>query len=74
VDYQHNWGEDRVYFTDDNGQSCWYPVGWTDVEPIEPFVMISAGRAAFRATDLLELAELIAAIQPAPTRKGRRKV
>jgi hypothetical protein len=32
---------------------------WTDVIAVDPFVTISAGRALFRADDLLELAELI---------------
>jgi hypothetical protein len=64
VDYQHNWGESRVYFIDDNGQSNWFPASWTDVVPLDPFVAISAGRAAFRPDDLVELARLIAKLRP----------
>jgi Family of unknown function (DUF5372) len=74
VDYQHNWGEDRVYFTNDSGVTSWFPASWTDVGPLEPFVAISAGRAAFRVGDLLELAGLIATLQPKPAGKRRRSV
>lgn len=74
VDYQHNWGEARVYFTDDSGVTSWFPASWTDVEPLEPFVAVSAGRAAFRVRDLLDLAGLVAAIQPQSARKSKRRV
>jgi Family of unknown function (DUF5372) len=72
VDHQHNWGESRVYFTDDNGESCWIPALWTDVEPPDPFVAISAGRAAFRVGELLELSRLLAHLQPRASAKRRR--
>lgn len=35
------------------------PAGWTDVEGVDPFLVISAGRAHFRVEDLLTLAGLI---------------
>ena len=74
MDYQRNWGEDRVYVTDNSGATSWFPASWTDVEPLEPFVAMSAGRAAFHFRDLLDLAGLIAALQPAPVRRRKRKV
>jgi hypothetical protein len=43
-------GEERV---------CSLPAGWTDVQGIDPFVVVAAGRAHFRVEDLLALAGLI---------------
>jgi hypothetical protein len=72
--HRHNWGENRVFFVDDDGQTRWFPASWTSVEPPDPFVAMAAGRAAFRAPDLLELARLIDALQPQPARGKRRQV
>jgi hypothetical protein len=63
VTYRHNWGENRVYFHDDEGQLVSIPAGWTSVFSPDPFVVISAGRSAFRVQDLLELAQLFARLQ-----------
>ena len=57
--YRHNWGEQRVYFHDDNGRLVSLPASWTSVLPPDPFVALSAGRSAFRVQDLLELARLL---------------
>ncbi len=54
-----NWGEDRVYFSDKQGQLCCIPAAWTDVVPPDPVVAMSAGRCPFRVVDLAELARLI---------------
>jgi len=35
------------------------PASWTDVEGPDPFLVIAAGRAHFRAPDLLALADLL---------------
>jgi len=56
---RHNWGEDRVYYHDEQGQLTSVPAGWTDVIPPDPVVAISAGRSPFRLQDLLELARLV---------------
>ncbi len=61
VTYRHNWGEDRVYVHDDDGRLVSLPAGWTSLVPPDPFVVVSAGRSAFRVQDLLELACLIEA-------------
>jgi hypothetical protein len=44
VVYRQNWGEDRVHLHDENGQLFSLPAGWTDVVPLDPFVVIAAGR------------------------------
>jgi hypothetical protein len=53
------WRADRVYFFDDAGELASLPSEWTDVVAEDPFVVVSAGRSAFRVADLLELAGLI---------------
>jgi hypothetical protein len=59
VVHRRNWGEDRVYLRDENGVLFSLPAGWTDVEPIDPFVVAADGRCPFTAGGLLALAGLI---------------
>jgi hypothetical protein len=59
VAYKNAWGEDRVYFYNEHQQLTGLPASWTDVIAADPFVAVSAGRALFRAEDLLELVGLI---------------
>ena len=56
---RQTWGEDRVFFLDDEGGQHSMPVGWTDVADPDVFVAIADGRAAFRVCDLIALARLI---------------
>ena len=59
---RHNWAEARVYYHDENGALRSLSLEWTDLAPADPFVEISAGRALFRVTDLLELAQLVSVL------------
>jgi len=68
VTYCHGWGNHRVYFHDDTGRLRKIPAGWTDVVGDDPFVVVAAGRSAFRVADLLTLADVIEGMQP----RGRR--
>jgi hypothetical protein len=70
VTYCHGWGSHRVYFHDDAGRLRKIPACWTDVVAEDPFVVVAAGRSAFRVADLLMLADLIEALQP--RRRNRR--
>ena len=63
VTYRQNWGEDRVYFHDDQGRLKSLSAGWTSIGPEDPFVVVSASRAAFRTADLLELVTLVDHLQ-----------
>ena len=63
VTYRHNWGEDCAYFHDDQGQLRSLSAAWTSLGPDDPFVVVSASRAAFRTVDLLELAALLDRLQ-----------
>jgi Family of unknown function (DUF5372) len=66
-----NWGEDRVMYLgrpDKRPRSI--PASWTDLVPEDAFRQMSRGRAAFRASDLLELSRLIERLaQGLPRRK-----
>ncbi|MHB1986555.1 MAG: DUF5372 family protein [Acidimicrobiales bacterium] len=56
----HNWGEDRVFFLDDDDVHHSLPVGWTDAASLDVFVTVAAGRSPFRVEDLTVLAGLVA--------------
>ena len=61
--YRHNWGEYRVTFYDTPEHVRALPAAWTSLAPPDPSVVLAAGQAAFRATDLLQLAELLQRLQ-----------
>ena len=55
VDRRHNWGEDRVYFHDAQGDLKSILTRYTSIRAADPFVSMAQGRAYFRTGDLLEL-------------------
>jgi hypothetical protein len=59
VGVRHNWGEDRVFFLDEEGMQCSLARGWTDAADLDPFVALADGRSALRVEDLLALVELV---------------
>ena len=60
VGYAHTWGEHRVFYRKPDDQRVYsIPSGWTDVESIDPVVVLAKGRSLFRATDLVALAQLL---------------
>lgn len=59
VAVRQTWGEDRVFFLEEDGTQRSLPVGWTDAAEPDVFVAVAAGRCAFRVEDLVELAALI---------------
>ena len=59
VAYKNAWGEDRVYFYNDEQRLVALPAAWTNVIAPDPFVLVASGRALFRVADLLELAALV---------------
>jgi hypothetical protein len=60
---RQTWGENRVYFYDENERLCTLPAAWTDAVPLDPFVAVAEGRALFRPEDLLRLCDLIAGLK-----------
>jgi Family of unknown function (DUF5372) len=59
VAVRRTWGEDRVSFFDDDGVQRSLLRAWTDAADLDPFVVLAAGRSAFRVEDLVALADLV---------------
>ena len=57
--HRKTWGEDRVFFYDEQGQLKSLPASWTSFGAVDPFVALSGGQALFRPEDLLKLADLL---------------
>lgn len=53
------WGHDLVSFIDDAGGVRKLPTAWTDLLEPDPWVVIAAGRAAFRLDDLCLVVDLV---------------
>jgi lipopolysaccharide biosynthesis protein len=49
------WGEERVYYRDENGRMRFVPARWTNIAASDAFVLTAAGRAWFRLEDLIRL-------------------
>jgi len=65
VAVRHTWGEDRVFFLDEEGTQRSLPRGWTDAADLDPFVALAGGRSALRVEDLLALVELLEGLSTA---------
>jgi hypothetical protein len=63
VGVRQTWGEDRVFFFDEDGVQRSLPTGWTDVAAPDAFVVLAGGRSALRVTDLLELGQLLDSVR-----------
>ena len=57
---RHQWGEERVFYRDRLGHLASMPARWTSATSLDPRDAATAGKSAFRASDLLELATLLA--------------
>ena len=63
IHLRRNWGEYRVYFYNSNDQLKSLPADWTNIEALEPFISISAGRSYFRTDDLVKLVKYIEGLE-----------
>lgn len=72
VKRRKNWRADRVYFFDGAGELVALPAEWTDAVSADPFVVVSAGRSPFHVEGLVELAELVARLTAARSRRVKR--
>jgi len=63
VECRTNWGEHRVYFTDNQGHVQSISASYTSVAAVDPFVEIAAGRSYFRFDDLVRLVVLLDRLQ-----------
>ena len=59
VDCRRRWGQWRVYYFSDDGNTAFMPASWTDIGPKDPFLEQSRGRAIARTEDLLELVKVV---------------
>ena len=59
VAVRQTWGEDRVFFLDEEGTQRSLLRSWTDAADRDPFVAFAAGRSVVRVADLLALVELL---------------
>ena len=57
---RQTWGEDRVFFLDEDGTQRSLPRAWTDAADPDAFVALAGERSPFRVVDLLALVELLA--------------
>lgn len=57
--WRHDWSVDRVYFHDDEKKLRSVLAQWTSLVAEDPVVVVGAGRAHFRCSDLLELVTLL---------------
>lgn len=54
------WGEERVFFLDPQTQQVRsLPLAWTNLALPDPFVVVAAGKAVLRWSDLHQLAQLL---------------
>jgi len=53
------WRQDLVYVVDPAGRLVTLPVQWTDLAPVDPFLVVAAGRCRFTVAGLLGLADLV---------------
>ena len=58
------WGEERITVELPDGTYRSLPLGWTDGASADRYVSIGAGRSLFRVEDLMELARLVAGVEP----------
>jgi hypothetical protein len=72
VEHRQNWGEDRVYLRDEDGELFSLLAGWTDAGAVDPFTVIADGRCPFTTHDLLAVADLIDRLRQAA--RGERTV
>jgi len=54
------WGEERVFFADPQTQQVRsLPLAWTNLAPPDPFVVVAAGKAVLRWSDVEQLTQLL---------------
>lgn len=59
LEYRTAWTEERVFYAGVGGGIRGMPAAWTDIGETDLFLVVSAGRAAFRVEELLRVVALI---------------
>lgn len=63
LEYRQCWGEERVFYLDQQGDLRSLPAYWTSAAADDPLLVIAVGRSMFRVPDLLELVAMIRGFQ-----------
>jgi hypothetical protein len=63
VAVRQTWGEDRVFFLEEDGTQRSLPTAWTDAAEPDPFVALAGGRSSFRVEDLLVIIDVLDALR-----------
>ncbi len=59
------WGEERVFFADPQTQQVRsLPLAWTNLALPDPFVVVAAGKAVLRFSDVQQLTQFLKEKQP----------
>jgi Family of unknown function (DUF5372) len=74
VTYRHSFGDQRVFFHDADGQLRSIPALWTSLVTPDPAVVLAAGRAPFRVSDLLAVARLLRVLTSATPAAGEPSI
>jgi hypothetical protein len=70
IGYAHTWGEHRVFFREDHARpTISLPASWTDVQGMDPFATVAAGRSRFRVDDLLQLVQIVRELEARSVRE-----
>ncbi|QCX82539.1 hypothetical protein C9F11_46270 (plasmid) [Streptomyces sp. YIM 121038] len=63
VDRRVAWDADRVAVRGEDGVVMSLPAAWTDIDLVDPVVVIAAGRCPLRLVDLLAVGDLVDALR-----------
>jgi hypothetical protein len=66
-------GDDFLFFQNAESHNNGISVHWTNLNPPNPYIVISDGRSLFRPQELLELVQLLKDLKPAKKRSPRKK-
>jgi len=64
--YRRSWRNEYVDLHDEEEQLIAVPLKWTSAAPLDPFVVVAAGRSHFRTEDLVQLVSLIDGLKGVP--------
>ena len=53
------WGEDRVYFRDEDARLKTIPAAWTSVGVLDPFLIMASGTSRLHFACLMELSSVL---------------
>jgi hypothetical protein len=59
ISVQHCWGEPRIRYRRENGESWAVAISWTSLRPPDIFLEVSAGRSIVHPKDLRSLQQLV---------------